>query len=101
VLGEVGLTVHDIFSAASDSGSDVKRLFTKVFRAHGWTWCISHLNNVALKEGFGAKEGSSSKNPEARDLLKAIKKEVTHLSQSKMKVGKGFRGPFFSAEVYR
>jgi hypothetical protein len=99
VLAEVELAVDDVFSSTSDSGSDVKRLFVKVFPAHGWSWCISHLGNVALKEGFGAKEGSASKNPEARDLLKAIKKEVTHLSQSKMKVGKGFRGPCFSAEV--
>jgi hypothetical protein len=91
VLAEYDLTLDDFFSATSDSGSDVKRLFTVLFPGARWSWCIPHCLNVALKEAFGAKEGTGSKNVEARELLKLIKREVTHLSQSKMKVRFGVR----------
>jgi hypothetical protein len=46
-----------------------------------------------------AKDDAAEVDSIIKSELKAIKKEVTHLSQSKMKVGKGFRGPCFSAEV--
>lgn len=54
VLEEYGLDVSMIFSATSDSGSDVKRL-CDVLLPGLWEWCVCHMLNCALVEvGFRA-----------------------------------------------
>lgn len=53
VLEEYNLDVSMIFSATSDSGSDVKRL-CNVLLPGLWEWCVCHMLNCALVEvGFG------------------------------------------------
>ena len=49
VLEEYGLDTTLLFSATSDSGSDVKRLCT-VLLPGLWEWCVCHIINCALVE---------------------------------------------------
>ena len=49
VLEEFELDVSLLFSATTDSGSDVKRL-CNVLLPGLWEWCICHMLNVALVE---------------------------------------------------
>ena len=49
VLEEYDLDVSMIFSATSDSGSDVKRL-CDVLLPGLWEWCVCHMLNCSLVE---------------------------------------------------
>lgn len=49
VLEEFHLTFSNIFSATSDSGSDVQRL-CNVLLPGLWEWCICHMIDCALVE---------------------------------------------------
>ena len=49
VLSEFQLSVSNLFSATTDSGSDVKRL-CDVLLPGLWEWCVCHMLNCALVE---------------------------------------------------
>lgn len=59
VLEEYDLDVSMIFSATSNSGSDVKRL-CDVLLPGLWEWCVCHMLNCALVEvSFWAAYGET------------------------------------------
>ncbi|CAB1117212.1 unnamed protein product [Ectocarpus sp. CCAP 1310/34] len=82
VLEEYGLDVSLVFSATSDSGSDVKRL-CDVLLPGLWEWCVCHMINCALVEAFGTHvDSAKSRNPGARKVITMGKKVVEHIPKS-------------------
>ena len=49
VLEEFELNISNLYSATTDSGSDVKRL-CDVLLPGLWEWCVCHMLNCALVE---------------------------------------------------
>jgi hypothetical protein len=83
VLHEFKLSLDDIFSSTSDSGSDVKRLLSVAVGDKHWGWCLPHLANCALKEAFGTTlSAAATKNPAVRALWSKLKGVIEHLNKS-------------------
>lgn len=82
VLEEWGFDWKDVLGAVTDSGSDVKFAFGHtpgIFRE----WCIPHLLNRAIIEGFGLSlSPATSKNPQSRALCGDMKKDIEHMHKS-------------------
>uniref|UniRef100_A0A6S7ZVB6 HAT C-terminal dimerisation domain-containing protein n=1 Tax=Aplanochytrium stocchinoi TaxID=215587 RepID=A0A6S7ZVB6_9STRA len=73
-LHSYGLEMKNIISGTSDSGSDVKRMFTLIENA-SWEWCIPHIISRVCIDSFGASiNKDKSKNKEAREVVDKIKK---------------------------
>eukprot|EP00903_Cladosiphon_okamuranus_P014534 g13481.t1 len=82
VLAEDDLDVSKIFSATSDSGSDVKRL-CDVLLPGLWELCVCHVLNCRLVEAIGTHvDPKKSANPAARKVIMAVKKAVEHINKS-------------------
>ena len=82
VLKEHRLNLTDIYSATSDSGSDIKRLLSVLLPGE-WAWCVPHMANRALIEAMDKDENpAKSKNKDARDVIKKVKCVVEHFNKS-------------------
>lgn len=55
VLAEHGLSVADIYSSTSDSGSGIKRVLNALLPAE-WTWCVPHMANRVFMDALGLEE---------------------------------------------
>lgn len=82
VLKEHRLDITDIYSATSDSGSDIKRLLSVLLPGE-WAWCVPHMANRALIEAMGVDENpAKSQNKDAKDVIKKVKYVVEHFNKS-------------------
>ncbi|KAJ1393042.1 hypothetical protein B484DRAFT_340595, partial [Ochromonadaceae sp. CCMP2298] len=82
MLGEYRIQLSDFRSSTSDSGSDVKRLLSKLMPDSSWDWCIPHLINRAFTDAFGASvDVQASKNVECRELITKLKKQIQYFHQ--------------------
>jgi hypothetical protein len=82
VLSEFNLSVDDIMSSTSDSGSDVKRAM-KITTPGAWDWCFPHMCHCVFVDAFGiSKDPAKSKNIPARALIYAVRKIVENFNKS-------------------
>lgn len=82
VLEEWGFGWEYVLGAVTDSGSDVKFAFVNTPGLHR-EWCIPHLLNRAIIEAFGLSlTPATSKNPDSRQLMSDMRKDVEHMSKS-------------------
>ena len=85
IMTDIGVKPSDIASGTTDSGSDVKSMCVNHAKDHGvlWDWCISHMSAKAFEHAFGTTaEPSKSKNPSARDVVRAVIKVMERLNRS-------------------
>ncbi|KAI0560973.1 hypothetical protein FGB62_95g0103 [Gracilaria domingensis] len=79
---EFDLDSKYLFSSTSDSGSDIRRLCSKLLPGY-WDWCLRHLLNCVLVDAFGTSLKSEGvRNTTCRGLLKDVKKIIEHLNKS-------------------
>lgn len=82
VLEEWGFGWKHVLGVVTDSDSDVKFAFGNtpgLLRE----WCIPHLLNRAIIDGFGLSlSPAKSTNPQCRELCGDMKKDIEHLRKS-------------------
>ena len=84
ILGEfrIGLEA-DVATSTGDGGPDVRRAFSKLFSTGLHEWCLSHLGNKAMEEGFGASvDPAKSKNRAARAVIMKVRTLIESLNKS-------------------
>ena len=61
IFREFSIDLFTIFSAKTDSGSEVKYMITKPMAAN-WDWCVAHMLTNTVKEACGQLK-SQTKTP--------------------------------------
>lgn len=87
IFRSFGLAEEDLLTATTDGGSDIKRLASILGTGVSREWCIAHLLNLCLIDGFDANENHGPRADTARSTTNTIRRTFEFFNRSSKYTG--------------